>query len=552
MTGTIVTFYSYKGGVGRTFALANTAAVLARWGYRTLCIDWDLDAPGLAFYLREWLATEPPTGLVDLVDQVVSGCDPDPGDHVVPVALPGTDGRLDLLAAGSTDARYVRQAQDLNWETLYAQHDLGAFLERWRAAWKERYDVVLVDSRTGITDIGGICTTQLPDVLVMLFTANEQSLRGTLDIARRAEIAHNGLPYDRGGLQIVPVLSRFDSRPEYKRAEEWQQRVAVEVGHLLGNWAYREAPVERLLALLTIPYVTYWSFGEELPALAEPGPDPEKIGYSLETLAALVANRLGRTDLLAESRDSYVAIAARGGLRERTAGYDVFVSCARPDFEVAEAIARELVNRSLRVFLPSADVTVGEAWQEVTVEALVNSTHLVAVVGKRVDHSRIGDVERFVRQTLDEGTPRLVIPVLLPDVARKLPGILSQFQAERLHDMSSASIATLAIRIARAVSVAGTRPGEGRAAAVLADVFDLLSEVIDWQLDILRWQLVDDGISLLENALDTGDDDLVGVAVADIELLGPVRGSGLGHREVVGVPDAVRNRIYHLIARLSG
>lgn len=46
MTGTVVTFYSYKGGVGRTFALANTAATLCRWGYRTLCIGWDLDAPG--------------------------------------------------------------------------------------------------------------------------------------------------------------------------------------------------------------------------------------------------------------------------------------------------------------------------------------------------------------------------------------------------------------------------------------------------------------------------------------------------------------------------
>ena len=48
MTGSIVTFYSYKGGVGRTFVLANTAVRLAQWGYHVLCIDWDLDAPGSA------------------------------------------------------------------------------------------------------------------------------------------------------------------------------------------------------------------------------------------------------------------------------------------------------------------------------------------------------------------------------------------------------------------------------------------------------------------------------------------------------------------------
>ena len=35
----IVTFYSYKGGVGRTFALANIAALLAKKGKRVLLMD---------------------------------------------------------------------------------------------------------------------------------------------------------------------------------------------------------------------------------------------------------------------------------------------------------------------------------------------------------------------------------------------------------------------------------------------------------------------------------------------------------------------------------
>ncbi len=53
--GTIITFYSYKGGVGRTFALANIAALLSTWGYKVLCIDWDLEAPGLHFYFQSWM-----------------------------------------------------------------------------------------------------------------------------------------------------------------------------------------------------------------------------------------------------------------------------------------------------------------------------------------------------------------------------------------------------------------------------------------------------------------------------------------------------------------
>jgi cellulose biosynthesis protein BcsQ len=43
----ICTFYSYKGGVGRSMALANAAHILAQFGLRVLMIDFDLEAPGL-------------------------------------------------------------------------------------------------------------------------------------------------------------------------------------------------------------------------------------------------------------------------------------------------------------------------------------------------------------------------------------------------------------------------------------------------------------------------------------------------------------------------
>src|SRR5258708_2354634 len=43
----IYTFYSYKGGVGRSMALANIAEVLHEKGLRVIMIDWDLEAPGL-------------------------------------------------------------------------------------------------------------------------------------------------------------------------------------------------------------------------------------------------------------------------------------------------------------------------------------------------------------------------------------------------------------------------------------------------------------------------------------------------------------------------
>ena len=46
----ICTFYSYKGGVGRSMALANVADRLCRYGLKTLIVDFDLEAPGLERY----------------------------------------------------------------------------------------------------------------------------------------------------------------------------------------------------------------------------------------------------------------------------------------------------------------------------------------------------------------------------------------------------------------------------------------------------------------------------------------------------------------------
>ncbi len=68
--GKIITFYSYKGGTGRSMALANVAFLLANAGKRVLAIDWDLEAPGLHRYFEPFLADknlEHSTGVIDFV-----------------------------------------------------------------------------------------------------------------------------------------------------------------------------------------------------------------------------------------------------------------------------------------------------------------------------------------------------------------------------------------------------------------------------------------------------------------------------------------------------
>src|SRR5262249_54694871 len=66
--GEIVTFYSYKGGTGRSMVLANVAYILAWQNQpvqrKVLIIDWDLEAPGLHKYFASQLKRSRPIALI--------------------------------------------------------------------------------------------------------------------------------------------------------------------------------------------------------------------------------------------------------------------------------------------------------------------------------------------------------------------------------------------------------------------------------------------------------------------------------------------------------
>src|SRR3954453_5414042 len=68
--GQVVTFYSYKGGTGRSMMLANVAWILAANGKRVLVVDWDLEAPGVHRYFAPFLKDPDLTssdGIIDFV-----------------------------------------------------------------------------------------------------------------------------------------------------------------------------------------------------------------------------------------------------------------------------------------------------------------------------------------------------------------------------------------------------------------------------------------------------------------------------------------------------
>jgi len=295
--GVIYTFYSFKGGVGRSMALANVAALLAKWGYSILVVDWDIEAPGIErFYVREnpriaeLRATKP--GVVDLVQAQSEGKRLSWRDCLIDVEVGSNSSRLSLLTAGQSGDDYSARLYALNFPELFEKHNLGAYIEDLRDEWASAFQFVLVDSRTGVTDIGGICTVHLADILVLFFTTTESSMEGALHVLHRARKAQQSLPRDRKQLLAVPVPARDESRTEYEKATEWKQRFGDRFGDLYRDWLPGGIKPQDAIEILRIPYVPYWSFGEQLPAIVEGTADPGSLGHAYQILARVLGARL--------------------------------------------------------------------------------------------------------------------------------------------------------------------------------------------------------------------------------------------------------------------
>ncbi len=432
----IVTFYSYKGGVGRSFCLANVAVQLARWGNRVLCVDFDLDAPGLHEYFRPFLSGSPLRGLVEVVEGKVEW-----RDAVVPVSVPEVVG-LALLAAGRMDETYADRAQALSWPELFARHDLGWRFEKIRQEWAAEYDYVLVDSRTGITDIGGICTAQLPDVLVLCVAPNQQNLDGALDVARRAGVARDRLPYDRAGLLYLPVVSRFDGREEYERARSWRSVLAEKFADLYSSWMPADngdaEPELGLVERTTVPYLPYWSFGEEIAVVDERSGNPDTVSYYMDNIAALLAHGLADADVLVSNRDTYVSAARERGQRVADHGfrYDVLVHGTS---ERAIGLTEELAALGVRavrgrpaelstarhfvIVDPPARPSVGI--QEILDQAQLDSGRLVlAVVAAEADGPRQLVSVRLIYTSAGAADLAVTVAGLLPGTGARWERVL--------------------------------------------------------------------------------------------------------------------------------
>lgn len=149
-------------------------------------MDWDLEAPGLHRFFSGYLPSKRSAekGLIQLLRDASSSPGASWVGHLEVVTLGDEGSTISLLLSGDQAVDYSDLVQRFSWNQFFEVHQGGPILERRREEWKSEFDYILVDSRTGIADIGGVCTALLPDILALVFTANEQSFEGALEVAK--------------------------------------------------------------------------------------------------------------------------------------------------------------------------------------------------------------------------------------------------------------------------------------------------------------------------------------------------------------------------------
>lgn len=180
-----VSFYSFKGGVGRSMSLVNVAVQLASLGKRVLIVDFDLEAPGLTTF-RFAAGQDASKGLVEYVTSYrSSGESPDVRDFVYRTTALSERGEIWVMPAGKHDADYSARLNSIDWRVLYKEEQGYLLFEDLKQQWLNSLapDYVLIDSRTGHSDVEGICTRQLPEAVCFLFFPNEQNLQGLRKVA---------------------------------------------------------------------------------------------------------------------------------------------------------------------------------------------------------------------------------------------------------------------------------------------------------------------------------------------------------------------------------
>lgn len=186
---TVVTFFSFKGGVGRTTTLAACALQAARAGEKVAVVDLDLEAPGVG----SLFGIQPDRGVLDLLVEHHATGKADVRSIHQRAREPAGDltDLIEVFPAGRLDANYLEKLARLDFSsalpggvppttgavpTIPVREALLALLEGIRDEIQPRW--IFLDARAGLHDLAGLSLHGLAHLDVLFSRANTQGLAG--------------------------------------------------------------------------------------------------------------------------------------------------------------------------------------------------------------------------------------------------------------------------------------------------------------------------------------------------------------------------------------
>ena len=218
------------------------------------------------------------------------------------------------------DECYQSRLTALDWEGVYRRCP-GIYRALARRLARD-YAVVLVDSRTGITDTSSVCTALLPDKLVVVFTPNRQSPAGIETLVQRSTEYRQGSK-DLRPLMVYPLPSRIDNQfdalrhlwrhGDISRSIEGYQTQSERI--LRRTYALDECDLNTYFNEVQIQHSPEYSYGEPVAALDPVSGDRFSIVRSyralMEWMCARAAPWEGPEKARARSRLKQLTVEAR-------------------------------------------------------------------------------------------------------------------------------------------------------------------------------------------------------------------------------------------------
>ncbi len=448
-TGKIVTLYSFKGGVGRTMAVANLAFLAALNGKRVLVMDWDLEAPGLVYYFRgmvdaaDSLAFDAAPGVLDILCQWCTEFEAAESEVEIDLLqqrmevgspfqacvrplvqaklaerlFPAT-ACLDMIGPGARSIAalnhmpYEEALAQFSWQQFFEQQAGGFVLEKMRLWAKDHYDFIFIDSRTGLADIAGICTMQLPDIVALCFVLNQQNIDGVAKVAAAVH-AHR-----KNEVVVRAVPMRVAQRDSAQESEA-QARAASALTRIGG---FDRAAVKSDMNELSIALVDDLPFYETLaPFVAkDPAFDPLTLSY------LRLGRRLFEPELPIPEFNQTVIAEIKQRLQPRNATVEYL--------ESLKSAAPERAFEELQKFTESAVATVmyGGTLEEAYVLALLDVGLYVVDLTEEAETNiaLVSKILEIIRK-LSNGEPEVWGNILRLAIERVLDGT---YLLEKVHD----------------------------------------------------------------------------------------------------------------------